>query len=82
MNTRFLLLTSLLVRGNALSLETRRSFIGAIGSACAGVAITANADVDVDDFMRSGMVSMPMGVSGQAGKAKPETGVLLRYAFM
>ena len=28
----------------------------------------ASADVDVEDYIRSGMVSMPMGVSGQAGK--------------
>uniref|UniRef100_A0A7S2E3I8 Uncharacterized protein n=1 Tax=Helicotheca tamesis TaxID=374047 RepID=A0A7S2E3I8_9STRA len=34
--------------------------------------------VDVDDFLQTGMVSMPMGVSGQAGKARPETGVFLR----
>ena len=33
---------------------------------------------DVDSFLRSGGVAMPMGVSGQAGKAKPETGVLIR----
>ena len=33
---------------------------------------------DIDDFLRTGGVSMPMGVSGQAGKSKPETGVVLR----
>jgi len=38
----------------------------------------ANAVDDIDAFLRTGGVSMPMGVSGQAGKAKPETGVLLR----
>ena len=27
-----------------------------------------SADVDTEDFLKSGMVSMPMGVSGQAGK--------------
>ena len=32
------------------------------------------ADVDTEDFLKTGMVSMPMGVSGQAGKAKPRTG--------
>lgn len=44
-------------------------------SAFPGVSL---ADVDVDDFMRSGGVSQPMGVSGQAGKGRPETGVVLR----
>jgi hypothetical protein len=33
---------------------------------------------DVENFLKSGMVSMPMGVSGQAGKSRPETGVILR----
>jgi hypothetical protein len=95
----------LLINCNALSLESRRAVLGAIGSACAGcVASSAYADTDVDNYLRSGMVSMPMGVSGefeaccfvglssllvkpkfqlhligQAGKAKPQTGVLLRY---
>lgn len=39
---------------------------------------SARADVDTEDFLKTGMVSMPMGVSGQAGKAKPVTGVVLR----
>lgn len=34
--------------------------------------------VDTDEFLKTGQVSMPMGVSGQAGKAKPRTGVVLR----
>jgi len=34
--------------------------------------------MDTDQFLQSGGVAMPMGVSGQAGKQKPETGVLLR----
>ena len=33
---------------------------------------------DVDDFLRTDGVSMPMGVSGLAGKSTSETGVLLR----
>lgn len=36
------------------------------------------AELDTDDFLKKGMVAMPMGVSGQAGKAKPRTGVILR----
>jgi hypothetical protein len=38
---------------------------------------TSNA-IDVESFSRTGMVAQPMGVSGQAGKSKPETGVVLR----
>ena len=34
--------------------------------------------VDMDRFIKTGMVSQPMGVSGQAGKSRPETGVILR----
>lgn len=33
---------------------------------------------DVDNFIKTGMVAQPMGVSGQAGKSRPETGVVLR----
>ena len=32
----------------------------------------------VDDFLKSGQVAMPMGVSGQAGKSRPETGIVFR----
>ena len=34
--------------------------------------------VDVDEFLRTGTYGMPMGVSGQSGKSRPETGVVLR----
>jgi len=34
--------------------------------------------MDVESFLSSGSVANPMGVSGQAGKSKPETGVVLR----
>lgn len=66
--------------------QSRRDAVGSIlggGAAAVSVLLTngpANAveTTDVDDFLRTGGVSMPMGVSGQAGKSKPETGVLLR----
>jgi hypothetical protein len=51
---------------------------GACAGACVGAPTIASADVDTDGFIRTGMVSMPMGVSGQAGKSKPTTGVILR----
>jgi len=35
-------------------------------------------DLNVENFLKTGMVSQPMGVSGQAGKSRPETGVVLR----
>jgi hypothetical protein len=34
--------------------------------------------VDVDNFLKTGMVPNPIGVGGQAAKSKPITGVLLR----
>lgn len=34
--------------------------------------------LDVNDFLKSGMVMNPMGVSGQGGKSRPEIGVVLR----
>jgi hypothetical protein len=48
-----------------------------MGNPQASWAVEGN--TDVDDFLRTGGVAMPMGVSGQAGKSKPETGVFLRY---
>lgn len=63
----------------------RRTFISTAaialgGAAAAAVAVprSACAELDTADYLKTGMVSMPMGVSGQAGKAKPVTGVVLR----
>mmetsp|Transcript_8508 Transcript_8508/g.13834 ORF Transcript_8508/g.13834 Transcript_8508/m.13834 type:complete len:295 (+) Transcript_8508:1-885(+) len=64
--------------------NSRRDFISnaaiAIGSGAGAILLpsSAVASVDTEDFLRKGTVSMPMGVSGQAGKAKPRTGVILR----
>jgi len=53
--------------------------MGWIGAASvAALPTICTADTNVDDFIRSGRVAMPMGVSGQAGKSRPETGVVLR----
>lgn len=49
-----------------------------VAGTCVGAPEIACADVNTDDFVRTGMVSQPMGVSGQAGKSKPTTGVVLR----
>merc|ERR1719261_857827 len=66
---------------------SRRDVLGSIlgGGAFVASSLLTNTQAsyavettDVDSFLRSGGVAMPMGVSGQAGKAKPETGVLLR----
>lgn len=61
---------------------SRRATLGWLVSAATAAVIggpsIARADVDTDDFIRTGMVSMPMGVSGQAGKSKPTTGVIFR----
>ena len=60
---------------------TRRDvFVKASAAVTAGLVAhlqSANA-LDTDDFLKTGQVSMPMGVSGQAGKAKPVTGIILR----
>ena len=83
--------TSVVCNGLAAP-ASRRTAIGWIGGAASagfgfisGGTIMGNpqaswaASTDVDDFLRTGGVGMPMGVSGQAGKYKPETGVYLRY---
>lgn len=46
--------------------------------AFAGGADELSDSFDVDSFLKSGSVMNPMGVSGQAGKSRPETGVFLR----
>lgn len=42
------------------------------------LANPAFADIYEEDFLKTGRVAMPMGVSGQAGKSRPETGIVLR----
>ena len=82
-----LLLAVPLVVDSLASLSSRRDVLavasGAIvGSGLAPIIATATDDspdsVNVDSFLRTGMVSQPMGVSGQAGKSKPETGIVFR----
>ena len=68
----------------ALALTRRQTLGWLTGTAVATVTSTANAvadlpdSFDVDNFLKTGMVQTPMGVSGQAGKSRPETGVVLR----
>jgi len=66
---------------NQVERNSRRSFLNAstFATFLAGLKYSNPAfAVDVDGFLQSGMVSQPMGVSGQAGKSRPETGVFLR----
>ena len=64
---------------------SRRDVFRLLGLATAGWTVNPPAwadsegGVNVDQFLKTGMVAQPMGVSGQAGKSKPETGVILRY---
>ena len=45
-----------------------------------GAAAAIQDTMDVDSFLRTGVdIGGPMGVSSQAGKSRPETGVYLRY---
>jgi len=57
----------------------RRAVIGWIGGAVS-VPLICNAEgaTDVESFLATGGVAMPMGVSGQAGKSKPVTGIYFR----
>jgi len=75
---------------DALSMEpqNRRAVMGWLttGGATAAASFIAmpqlaraeSDGMDVSDYLKTGQVAMPMGVSGQAGKSKPETGVYLR----
>jgi hypothetical protein len=64
----------------------RRAFVtsGAAAVAVAFFSEPAVADsenpegMDVNSFLRKGQVQNPMGVSGQAGKSKPQTGIIFR----
>ena len=61
--------------------ETRRDVLtkatAAISAGLLAHLQSANA-IDADEFLKTGQVAMPMGVSGQAGKAKPVTNIILR----
>ena len=74
-------ISSLQASKSAADDVTRRDvFVKASAAVTAGLVAhlqSANA-LDTDDFLKTGQVSMPMGVSGQAGKAKPVTGIILR----
>jgi hypothetical protein len=72
--------------GLASTKASRRDVLSWVGAAAGSIVVSPAIAIDtpdgvnVDNFIRTGMVQMPMGVSGQAGKARPETGVVLRYA--
>lgn len=77
-------------KGSAWTSEphgTRRQALGWLGGAAvllpspvvANAVVAEQPDaVDVNEFLRSGTYGMPMGVSGQSGKSRPQTGVVLR----
>ncbi|CAB9523953.1 expressed unknown protein [Seminavis robusta] len=70
-------------RANVADGSTRRNVLrdllmGGIAATTAPAAAQAMDSLDVDSYLKSGGVSMPMGVSGQGGKMRPETGVVLR----
>jgi len=52
--------------------------LGFSDSAFAAEVPALQESLDIDNFLRTGMEAQPMGVSGQAGKSRPETGVFLR----
>lgn len=79
------------VGGEEKAVPSRRSFLEQWVVATAGTVatLTSNGDMalsddnrpdslDIDNFLRTGQEAFPMGVSGQAGKSRPVTGVYLR----
>lgn len=71
------------------SLQTRKIFLNAAAvSASLLISQAAGAEdteassrpesLDINNFLRTGQEAFPMGVSSQAGKSKPVTGVFLR----
>lgn len=77
------------LKNTKVSAETsRRNVLGGLVSACAAGALApapawsaaaVQDSVDVDAFLRKGVdIGGTMGVSSQAGKSRPETGVYLR----
>lgn len=75
--------------GFSFELTSRRQALGWMSGATTASFFRGNdrfanaleelpASFDVDSYLKSGFVLNPMGVSGQAGKSRPETGVLLR----
>lgn len=61
----------------------RRTFVGSVAAVAVGAFFSSSVDaasafetLDVEDFMKTGMVANP--TTQQAGKSKPETGVVLR----
>lgn len=81
------LLCTLLANAEAFAIDaSRRGFLetAAASVVATGVGLVQKPSSafaesqDIEDYLKTGMVSMPMGVSGQAGKSKPQTGVVLR----
>jgi len=60
---------------SSLSFLSSVTLLSSIESA---TAVEEPGGFDVNDFLKTGMVSQPMGVSGQAGKSRPELGVNIR----
>jgi hypothetical protein len=77
--TTFSTVSALSARKTTLSRRTALGWFASAGMVVPAFAADEGAQgMNIDDFMKTGMVSQPMGVSGQAGKSRPETGVILR----
>ena len=71
-------------------MKSRRAALGWLGKAVAALAVVETTSpnravaeagpdsFDIDAYLKTGGVAMPMGVSGQGGKMRPATGVVLR----
>lgn len=77
---------------NKSPLSCRKSFVSIVAQTATTAAIAfvassadearAEESMDVENFIKTGGVAMPMGVSGQAGKSRPENGVVLRCVYV
>lgn len=80
----YLLLSFVLARASGLSMPRRDVVATGVGAGFGpdmpeALAMGQLRDkVNEERFLESGMVSRPMGISGQGTKSKPETGIVLR----
>lgn len=66
-----------------VSMSRKKFFqVATIGASIAltqpAIAVESPESLDINNFLRTGQEAFPMGVSSQAGKSKPVTGVFLR----
>jgi len=66
-----------IVAGGGATAASRPTSAAALTDAVSPPPITAES-LEIEQFLRTGIATNAMGISGQAGKSRPETGVILR----